>query len=32
LWSTPVYWPQFDRALFNRALSEFAHRQRRFGT
>jgi undecaprenyl diphosphate synthase len=30
-WSTPVFWPDFDRAEFQRALAEFASRDRRFG-
>jgi undecaprenyl diphosphate synthase len=32
LWSTPVHWPDFDAALFEVALAEFAKRQRRFGS
>lgn len=30
-YSTAVLWPDFDRAEFQRALEEFARRQRRFG-
>lgn len=29
--SAPELWPDFDRAAFERALAEFARRQRRFG-
>ena len=32
LWSTPVYWPDFDAALLETALGSYATRQRRFGT
>ena len=28
---TPVYWPDFDRAEFDRALASFATRERRMG-
>ena len=27
----PIHWPDFDRAAFDRALAEFASRDRRFG-
>ena len=27
----PIHWPDFDRAAFDAALVQFAHRQRRFG-
>jgi undecaprenyl diphosphate synthase len=27
----PVYWPDFDRAAFEKAIDEFRQRQRRFG-
>lgn len=29
--STPIYWPDFDRDEFRKALLEFASRERRFG-
>ncbi len=32
LWSTPVYWPDFNESLLHEALRAFASRQRRFGT
>ncbi len=32
LWATPVLWPAFDAGHFERALAEFATRQRRFGS
>jgi undecaprenyl diphosphate synthase len=32
LWSTPANWPAFDERLLHVALSDFSHRQRRFGT
>jgi len=32
LWSTPVYWPDFDESHLRAALGAFATRQRRFGT
>ena len=32
LWSTPAHWPDFDRATLDRALADFARRQRRFGS
>ena len=32
LWSTPVYWPDFNESLLREALRAFASRQRRFGT
>jgi len=32
LWSTPRYWPDFDAALLDTALADFARRQRRFGS
>ena len=32
LWSTPVAWPAFERHHFERALEDFASRQRRFGS
>lgn len=28
---TPEYWPDFDRAVFDAALAEYARRERRFG-
>jgi undecaprenyl diphosphate synthase len=28
---TPVLWPDFDEAAFNKAIGQFAARQRRFG-
>ena len=31
LWFTDVLWPEFDKAEFDRALSVFAGKQRRFG-
>jgi undecaprenyl diphosphate synthase len=31
LWSTPAYWPDFDRTRFREALQAFSARQRRFG-
>jgi undecaprenyl diphosphate synthase len=31
-WSTPCYWPDFDRAELQRALSDFGRRHRRFGS
>lgn len=31
LYFTPVYWPDFDEAEFDKALEEFSHRKRRFG-
>ena len=31
LWFTPVLWPEFDKAEFDRALAAFAAKQRRFG-
>lgn len=31
LWSTPAYWPDFDRTHFREALQAFSARQRRFG-
>lgn len=31
LWSTPVYWPDFDADRLAEALASFATRQRRFG-
>jgi undecaprenyl diphosphate synthase len=31
LWSTPVYWPDFDAGRLAEALASFATRQRRFG-
>ena len=31
LYFTDTYWPDFDEAAFDKALSEFARRQRRFG-
>ncbi len=30
-YSTPVYWPDFDRDELLKALEHFAHRERRFG-
>ncbi len=30
-YSTPVLWPDFDRAELEKALDAFAHRERRFG-
>jgi len=32
LWSTPEHWPSFDAALLDRALADYAGRQRRFGS
>jgi undecaprenyl diphosphate synthase len=32
LWSTPRNWPDFNAALFDEAITDFAKRQRRFGT
>ncbi len=32
LWSTRTLWPDFDAATFDRALDDFAGRQRRFGS
>lgn len=31
IFSTPIYWPDFDRNEFRKALLEFASRERRFG-
>lgn len=31
LWVTDLCWPEFERSEFDRALAEFANRQRRFG-
>jgi undecaprenyl diphosphate synthase len=31
LWFTDVLWPEFDKAEFDRALTAFARKQRRFG-
>jgi len=31
IWVTDVCWPEFDRAILHRALSEYAARERRFG-
>ncbi|MCL2743049.1 MAG: polyprenyl diphosphate synthase [Planctomycetaceae bacterium] len=31
IWVTETCWPDFDKALFNKALDDFAKRQRRFG-
>jgi undecaprenyl diphosphate synthase len=31
-WSTPIFWPDFGRDDLYRALSDFAARQRRFGS
>jgi len=31
LWSTPIYWPDFDAGRLAEALASFATRQRRFG-
>lgn len=28
---TPVLWPDFDENEFNKALTEYSHRTRRFG-
>ncbi len=30
-WSTPVFWPDFDKEEFRRAIEEYGRRQRRFG-
>jgi len=30
-YSTPVYWPDFDEAEIDRALSAYSQRERRFG-
>ena len=30
-WFTPVLWPDFDRAVLDQALQDYASRQRRFG-
>ena len=32
LWSTPEHWPEFGAASLDRALADFASRQRRFGS
>ena len=31
IYSTPTYWPDFDEAEFDKALAEYARRERRFG-
>ena len=31
-WSTPVYWPDFDRDELARAIADFGQRHRRFGS
>ena len=31
-WSTPVHWPDFDRAELQRAILDFGRRDRRFGS
>lgn len=31
LWVTPVYWPDFDDALFRQAIADYQGRERRFG-
>jgi undecaprenyl diphosphate synthase len=31
-WSTPVHWPDFDRAELQRAILDFGRRHRRFGS
>ena len=31
-WCTPTYWPDFDKDELVRAVREFGHRQRRFGS
>jgi undecaprenyl diphosphate synthase len=31
LYSTPTYWPDFDKEEYRRALETFAHRERRYG-
>ena len=31
-WCTPMYWPDFDKDELVRAVREFGHRQRRFGS
>jgi len=31
LYSTPAYWPDFDKEEYRRALETFAHRERRYG-
>jgi undecaprenyl diphosphate synthase len=31
LWATPAPWPEFDGASLDRALHDFANRDRRFG-
>jgi undecaprenyl diphosphate synthase len=31
LWATPVPWPEFDSAALDRALDDYANRERRFG-
>jgi undecaprenyl diphosphate synthase len=31
-WSTPVYWPDFDGAELERAISDYGQRHRRFGS
>ena len=31
LWATPAPWPEFDAAALDRALLDFANRERRFG-
>ncbi|MCU0232276.1 MAG: undecaprenyl diphosphate synthase family protein, partial [Acidobacteria bacterium] len=32
LWFTPVMWPDFGETDLAAAISDFAHRERRFGT
>jgi undecaprenyl diphosphate synthase len=31
-WSTPLYWPDFDRSELERALGDYGRRHRRFGS
>ena len=31
LWFSPVLWPDFDGAMLDQALADYAGRQRRFG-
>jgi undecaprenyl diphosphate synthase len=31
-WSTPVYWPDFDRTQLQLAIADFGQRHRRFGS
>ncbi|MFQ6066358.1 MAG: isoprenyl transferase [bacterium] len=31
LWITPIFWPDFGKKEFTKALEDYAHRERRFG-